>query len=196
MPTTMTSAPITISTLAGLDLSESGFTAADRKKLETKLRDCAHSFAALKPYDVGPTLLGSLADALKQPVADVIGEVWKQRKELRVAAQAKTNGNGTKADVALIDHTLTSTLKPSVTITVKAGGLPALPIKMEFDVEVTLTLHGLQITIENAKITKLRAGEIKSSVVVMWEKQELWKPFERTIDLKKEVVLGEGGIQL
>jgi len=196
MPANTLTAPITISTLAGLDASQSGFTAEDRKKLEATLRDAAHTFAALKPYDVGPTLLSSLTNALKQPLADVLGEVWKQRKELRVAAQAKAPASVSKADVALIDHTLTSTLKPSVTITVKVGGLPPAPIKMEFDVDVSLTLKGLEITIENAKVTKLRAGEIKSSVRIKWENQELWKPFEKTIDLKKEVVLKDGGIAL
>ncbi|HEV8498461.1 MAG TPA: hypothetical protein VGQ56_16415 [Gemmatimonadaceae bacterium] len=196
MPANTLTAPITISTLAGLDASQSGFTAEDRKKLEATLRDAAHTFAALKPYDVGPTLLSSLTNALKQPLADVLGEVWKQRKELRVAAQAKAPASVSKADVALIDHTLTSTLKPSVTITVKVGGLPPAPIKMEFDVDVSLTLKGLEITIENAKVTKLRAGEIKSSVRIKWENQELWKPFEKTIDLKKEVILKDGGIAL
>ena len=196
MPANTLTAPITISTLAGLDASQSGFTAEDRKKLEATLRDAAHTFAALKPYDVGPTLLSSLTNALKQPLADVLGEVWKQRKELRVAAQAKAPASVSKADVALIDHTLTSTLKPSVTITVKVGGLPPAPIKMEFDVDVSLTLKGLEITIENAKVMKLRAGEIKSSVRIKWENQELWKPFEKTIDLKKEVVLKDGGIAL
>jgi hypothetical protein len=196
MPANTLTAPITISTLAGLDASQSGFTAEDRRKLEATLRDAAHTFAALKPYDVGPTLLSSLTNALKQPLADVLGEVWKQRKELRVAAQAKAPASVSKADVALIDHTLTSTLKPSVTITVKVGGLPPAPIKMEFDVDVSLTLKGLEITIENAKVTKLRAGEIKSSVRIKWENQELWKPFEKTIDLKKEVVLKDGGIAL
>src|SRR5689334_20600222 len=175
MPANTLTAPITISTLAGLDASQSGFTAEDRRKLEATLRDAAHTFAALKPYDVGPTLLSSLTNALKQPLADVLGEVWKQRKELRVAAQAKAPASVSKADVALIDHTLTSTLKPSVTITVKVGGLPPAPIKMEFDVDVSLTLKGLEITIENAKVTKLRAGEIKSSVRIKWENQELWK---------------------
>jgi len=196
MPANTLTAPITISTLAGLDASQSGFTAEDRRKLEATLRDAAHTFAALKPYDVGPTLLSSLTNALKQPLADVLGEVWKQRKELRVAAQAKAPASVSKADVALIDHTLTSTLKPSVTITVKVGGLPPAPIKMEFDVDVSLTLKGLEITIENAKVTKLRAGEIKSSVRIKWENQELWKPFEKTIDLKKEVILKDGGIAL
>jgi hypothetical protein len=96
----------------------------------------------------------------------------------------------------LIDHTLTSTLKPSVTITVKAGAVPTLPIKIQFDVEVSLALHGLEITIENAKITRLSAGNIKSSVAIKWEGQELWTPFERTIQLEREPVLGEEGIGL
>ena len=196
MPATMTRTPITISALAGLDVSDSGLTAEDRKKLESKLRDCAHKFAALKPYDVGPSLLASLRDALETPVADVLGALWKQHRELRVAAQAKSPGNVGRADVPLIDHTLTSTLKPTVTITVKVGAVHTLPIKIVFDVQVSLALHGLVITIENAKITKLSAGNIKSSIVIKWDGQELWTPFERTIDLGREPVLPEGGIGL
>jgi len=196
MPATMTRTPITISALAGLDASDSGLTADDRKKLESKLRDAAHKFAALKPYDVGPSLLASLADALRTPVADVLGALWKQHRELGVAAQAKAPGKAGRADVPLIDHTLTSTLKPSVTITVKVGAVHTLPIKIEFAVDVSLALHGLVITIENAKITKFSAGNIKSSVVIKWEGQELWTPFERTIDLGRDPVLPEGGIGL
>ena len=196
MPATMTRTPITISALAGLDVSDSGLTAEDRKKLESKLRDYAHKFAALKPYDVGPSLLASLGDALKTPVADVLGTLWKQHRELRVAAQAKAPGNAGRADVPLIDHTLTSTLKPSVTITVKVGAVHTPPIKIVFDVEVSLALHGLVITIENAKITKLSAGNIKSSIVIKWDGQEVWTPFERTLDLEKDHVLPDDGIGL
>ena len=88
----MTAIPLTVSALAGLDVSDSGMTAEDRAKLADKLRDCAHKFAELKPYDVGPSLLHSLTDALKTPVADVLGEVWKQHREIRDAAADKDEG--------------------------------------------------------------------------------------------------------
>jgi len=192
----VTDTPLTVSALAGLDMSDSGMTAEDRAKLADKLKECAHTFVALKPYEIGPSLLHSLTDALATPVADVLGEVWKQHREIRDAAAKKTKGSVPTATVALIDHTLTSTLRPGVTVKVEAAGVPVKEVKIDFDVDLSLALHGVQVTISNAKITQIGAGEIKASVEIKFLKQTVAGPIERTVDLGKVVVLPGEGIGL
>src|SRR5258706_15912528 len=109
----------TLSWLAGVsvDASKSGVSHADREKLVAALRARAHEFPQLGPYDLGERLLGLLTESLRKPVASVLEEVWKQRKELREVA-AGTRGHATAADVEMIDHSMTWTLKPAVTMTV------------------------------------------------------------------------------
>jgi len=140
----MSDAPMTISVLAGLetDASKSGLTDADRAKLAAKLREHAHEVVALKPYDVGPRLVELLTESLRKPVAGILGEVWKQRKELREAAAKGTGPKTVKADVELIEHSMTWTLKPSITVKVTAAPAPVPSATLAVDVDVTLELHG------------------------------------------------------
>ena len=104
---------LTISVLAGLDVDAkgSGLTKEDRQQLVAKLQDKAHEIAALQPYAVGSRMLELLTGALRQSVAEALGEIWKQRKELREAASKGTSADIEKADVSLFDHSATWTLK-------------------------------------------------------------------------------------
>ena len=141
-------------------------------------------------------MLELLTDALRQSVAEALGEIWKQRKELREAASKGTTADIEKADVSLFDHSATWTLKPSITIKVTnpPPGLPAFTIPL--NVEVTFTLQNVQMEIERAHITKFMMGKLKSKVAIKYKEYPLSPPFEKTVDLPGELVLPGGGIDL
>jgi hypothetical protein len=189
---------VTLAVLAGLDVdaSHAGLSKADRDKLAHGLAEHAHALAALKPYDVGPRMVELLGQALRKPVADVLGEVWKQRKELREATSAKGDGKPVSADVDLIDHSMRWTLKPSITISLKAAPAAAPHVTIDVEADVTLALHGLQIVIERARITKVKAGKLKSTVELKYHGFPLSAPYEKELDLAKEFVLPGNGIDL
>ena len=189
---------ITIAVLAGLDAdaNKSGLTDEDRAKLAEKLSEEAHRFAALKPYDVGPRMLELLTDALRKPVAEALGEIWKQRKELREAAATGKDTSKVRADVDLVEHSATWTLKPSITLKITSAPPPVPTVTLELDVEVKFALHGVKMVIERAHITKFESGKLKSTVEIKYKDLPLTAPYEKELDLRGELVLPGGGIDL
>jgi hypothetical protein len=189
---------ITLSVLAGLDVDakKSGLAREDREKLVAKLSEEAHKFAALKPYDVGPRMLELLTEALRKPVAEALGEIWKQRKELREAAAKGKDAPNVKADVDLVEHSATWNLKPSITVKVTSAPPPVPTVTLVLEVEVKLTLHGVRMVIDRAHITKFVSGKLKSTVVIKYKDFPLTAPFEHELDLAGELVLPGGGIDL
>ena len=79
---------LTIAAVTGLEADpiHTGLSAAEREKLAASLNEKARELPLLAPLDLGERLLGAVADSLKTPVAGVLEEVWKQRKEMRDAA--------------------------------------------------------------------------------------------------------------
>ena len=189
---------ITLSVLAGLDVDgkKAGLTPEDREKLAAKLSAAAHSFPALKLYDVGPRVLELLTEALRKPVAEALGEIWKQRKELREAAAMGKDVPNVKADVDLVEHSATWTLKPSITVKVTSAPPPVPSVTLALDVEVKFELHGVRMVIERAHITKFVTGKLKSTVEIRYKDLPLAAPFAKELDLAGELVLPGGGIDL
>src|ERR1051325_2596687 len=90
----MTNEPITISLLAGLESTTSGagLNPKEREELVASLRKTAHELSQLQRYDLGERLAGFLTESLRKPGADVLAEVWKQRKEMQDAAAKGKDG--------------------------------------------------------------------------------------------------------
>lgn len=194
----MSDGDITISVLAGLDVDakRSGLTKDDRARLAAKLREAAHTVAAFQSFDVGPRMVELLTEALRKPVAHALGEIWKQRKELRDAAAQGRDATIVKADVGLIEHSATWTLKPSITVKLTSAPPPFPTFTLALDVDVTFSLHGVRMVIERAHITRFMAGKLKSRVDIRYKGVPLAAPFERQLDLPGDVVLPRGGINL
>jgi hypothetical protein len=189
----MAESQLTIAVLAGLEVDpvHPGLSAAERKKLVATLRDKAREVPLLKPFDLGERLLGVITDALRKPLAGVLEEVWKQRKEMRDAAAKTSADHGSTAEVDLYEHTITWAVHPTVTITVNK-----MSKTLKFDVGVKLALAAAKIAIERAHITRFLSGTLTSTVDLKYGDFALMAPYKRTIDLPGEFVLPGGGINL
>jgi hypothetical protein len=189
----MAESQLTIAVLAGLEVDpvHPGLSAAERKKLVATLRDKAREVPLLKPFDLGERLLGVITDALRKPLAGVLEEVWKQRKEMREAAAKTSSDHGSTAEVELYEHTITWAVHPTVTITVNK-----MSKTLKFDVGVKLALAAAKIAIERAHITRFLSGTLTSTVDLKYGDFALMAPYKRTIDLPGEFVLPGGGINL
>jgi hypothetical protein len=189
----MAESQLTIAVLAGLEVDpvHPGLSAAERQKLVATLRDKARELPLLKPFDLGERLLGVITDALRKPLAGVLEEVWKQRKEMRDAAEKTSLDHGSTAEVELFEHTITWAVHPTVTITVNK-----MSKTLKFDVGVKLVLEAAKIVIERAHITRFLSGTLASTVDLKYGEFALMAPYKRTIDLPGQFVLPGGGINL
>jgi hypothetical protein len=189
----MAESQLTIAVLAGLEVDpvHPGLSAAERQKLVATLRDKAREVPLLKPFDLGERLLGVITGALRKPLAGVLEEVWKQRKEMRDAAAKTSSNHGSTAEVELFEHTITWAVHPTVTITVNK-----MSKTLKFDVGVKLALEAAKIVIERAHITRFLSGTLTSTVDLKYGDFALMAPYKRTIDLPGEFVLPGGGINL
>ena len=191
----MPSQPLTLSVLAGLDVdaSGSGLTAKDREEAKAKLSEEVKKITAKgSASDLSEHLLDFVTASLRKPVAGVIGEVWRQRKEMRDVAAKDRDGRSVTGDVELIDHSMKWVLHPSVQLTVDGVAMkPALV----FDVDVELKLEGVRIVIKNACVTEVKTGTLTSTVKLSCKDVELTKK-SKSIDLPGSLDLPDGGIDL
>jgi hypothetical protein len=189
----MPESQLTIAMLAGLEpdpilprLSET-----ERKKLVAALRDKAREIPLLKPFDVGERVFGLLAKALQKPVAEVLGDVWKQRQEMRDAAAKSIAARTSTAEVELYEHTISWAVHPTVKITVNE-----MSATLRFDVKWKGGLEGAKIVIERAHITRFLTGKLTSTVTLEFKSFPLMAPVKHTIDLPGQLKLPGGGINL
>jgi hypothetical protein len=185
--------PLTLSVLAGLDAEGTNpLGAAERERLAKELSARAQTFAALKPFDLGDRLLGFITDALRKPVASVLGEMWKQRREMREAAARGVGDRAVEGEVKLFDHEMRLTVHPTVKL--QLNGQDVGPLA--FDVPVSFKLHAMRLVMRNASITAIRTGTLKSTIGLQYKTLPLMAPRECTIDLSREFRLPGEGIRL
>jgi hypothetical protein len=184
---------LTLSMLGGLEADASGLpiSGADREKVLGKLREAAAG-EGLGAYDLGGRLLSFVGESLRKPVAGIMGEVWKQRKELREIAEKGKDKRDIEGNVELYDHTISWALHPSVEL--RANGVKLCT--MTFDCKANLKLEGVQLLIRNAWITQIKAGKLGSTISLEYKSVPLMPPCKKTIDLPKTFDLPGGGIRL
>lgn len=183
---------LTLSMLGGLEADSSGLpiSAADRDKLLKTFREAA-AVQGLGPFDIGGRLLGFVGESLRKPLAGIVGEVWKQRKELREIAEKKDQRD-VESKVDLFDHTISWTLHPSVEV--RGNGVQLGT--MRFDCKANLKLQNVQLEIRNCCVTRIHAGKLGSTIALEFKGVPLMPPCKKTIDLKKSWDLPAGGIRL
>ena len=183
---------LTLSMIGGLEADSKGLPLSgdDRDRLVKTFHEAAAG-EGLGAYDLGGRLLGFVGESLRKPLAGIVGEVWKQRKELREAAEKKDKRD-VEGEVELFDHTISWTLHPSVEL--QANGVKLG--KMIFECKANLKLQGVELFIRNAWITRIKAGKLGSTVTLEYKSVPLMPPCKQTFDLKKSWDLPSGGIRL
>jgi hypothetical protein len=179
--------------LGGLEADASGLPISPeaREKLLTQMREAV----ATKGFtfgDISERLLSFVGQAVRKPVAGVMGEVWRQRQELREIAEKKKDKKDVEGAIELYDHSISCALHPSVELHVDGAKIGT----MTFDFKANLRLQGVQLVMKNAWITRIKAGKLTSTVTLEYEKIPLMPPCKRTIDMKQSIVLPGGGIRL
>lgn len=188
----MPQSELTLSVLCGLEPYGSlPIDEADRAKVLKSIHD-AMGRLHLSVYDLDQRLLASIGGYLRKPVADILGEAWRQRKELREIAEKGEDGRDVEGEVELYNHSIKFGLKPTVTLLVNGEEIRTLT----FHVDSELELKAIKLVIKNACITQIKAGKLKSSTTLKCEEFPLMAPCEKTLDLPLSMDLPGGGIRL
>jgi len=185
--------PLTLSMLGGLEADASGIpiSSEDREKLLHQLREAA-AVKGLSSFDISERLLKFIGESVRKPVAGIMGEVWKQRRELREIAEKGKDKRDVEGNVELYDHSISCALHPSVELHANGVKLGT----MTFDFKANLKLQGVQLVIRNAWITSIKAGKLTSTISLEYNKIPLMPPCKKTIDLPQSINLPGGGIRL
>jgi hypothetical protein len=179
--------------LGGLEADASGLpvSSADREKLLNSMREAAAG-KGLGAHDIGERLLSFVGESVRKPVAGIMGEVWRQRKELRDIAEKGKDKRDIEGNIELYDHSIDCALHPSVEL--HANGVKVGT--MTFDFKANLKLQGVQLVIKNAWITQIKAGKLTSTVSLEYDKIPLMPPCKKTFDMPQSINLPGGGIRL
>jgi hypothetical protein len=189
----MADAPLTISMLAGLEVeAEGALSGAARSELMANLQKHAQELGTLSGQQVGERLFKFVAESLRQPLAKVLGELWKQRKELRDAAAKPGPGKDVEGEIELIKHTMTWKVHPSVQMKVDAIDVGTLV----FDIIVELELSNVILEMKNACITRIKLGTLASKVDLKYKEFPLMAPVKKEFNLPGALVLPGGGLNL
>ena len=184
---------LTLSMLGGLESNASGVpvSAADRKKLLNAVREAAKE-DGLATYNLEEPLLKFVGESLRKPLAGILGEAWRQRKELREFAEKGKERRDIVGRVELFEHTISWTLRPSVSLYVNGVNIRTV----KFTCKADLKLKVVELVIKNAWITEIRAGKLSSTITLKYGEFPLMAPCKKEYDLPLSLDLPGGGIRL
>jgi hypothetical protein len=131
---------------------------------------------------------GKLTELLDVNLATIIAGAWnKQQDLLKYCDESKYRPNET-IKLALIEHKIRSNHKPRIDFLVngvKTG-------ELKFDVKLTLTLEGLELSIKAGRIKALRIGSCKAAGEILLEGMRIAKQSSKKFELGDEISLGDG----
>ncbi len=121
-------------------------------------------------------------------VADVLTGAWKTHRKLKKFADAKQYPPGTASTVTLATHHVKVSQKPYLEITV--DGVPQG--KIEFDLDLDLTIDAGVLIIQNGRIMRLEAAKAKLTGTVKCDGVVVVEHASREYDWTAGVSFREG----
>lgn len=94
---------------------------------------------------------------------------WKKSEEIKKILEESIKSPEEKFEINLSEHSITSAHKPYIEVMFK--NVPVY--KIEFDLNLTFTLEGFMIKIQNGKINEIGSGVCKAQGTLSWEKIQL-----------------------
>ena len=121
-------------------------------------------------------------------VLDVMEKAWKKGRELETYRDTEKYPPDKTFSAHLLEHKITSTHKPDIEIKInqkKVGNV-------HFAVNVEIAVRGMKLEIQNARIKKIHAGDIKAKGSFFCEGFLLAERETKPLDLPGTINLGEG----
>lgn len=125
------------------------------------------------------------AHILDLDVVELLVDAWKKYEEVEECADQK---NGEAALVSLVERTLKSEHHPGIEVLV--NNHPAGQIT--FDLDLSLTLQGFVLRIENGRILEVQTGSATGELCLSLAGKQILKRESRSLSFPGKIGLGEG----
>ena len=137
---------------------------------------------------VKDTVGDSVVQLLDVPVLDIVLGGWKKMAKVMEYADLRKYPKGKTNLVPLSEHTIKSQHHPYLEVSVKGRQVG----KLVFDIELSLTLEGLVMRIQDAAIKAIQSGVLKGNGIISMKGVPLVKKTFARISLPGSVQLGTG----
>ncbi len=169
-----------------LSLAESGEGMA---YLKDKI---AQDFRGIQWPVVYSGMAEGLSSLLEVPLSKILVESWNKYRVLAQYRDRTKYPPEKISFVALGKHTIKSEHKPSLLVQVLVNEASVLEREIKFNVIVSLTIEGLVLKIQDARIKGIEAGEAKGSGTVTCEGAVIIERSIQTVKLPGSIDLGSG----
>jgi hypothetical protein len=126
-----------------------------------------------------PQVSGALLDLLDMPVGNLAVQGWEHSASVERAKQRTLADPGSREVVSLGEHTIRSSQSP--TVDASLGG--ARVTLLQLDIEVTITVTGVRLVVEEGRIASATTGPARAGATVSAGGATLFSRETRPIDL-------------
>jgi hypothetical protein len=119
---------------------------------------------------------------------DVMGWAWKKGRELEAYHDRQKYPPNKVFPVSLVEHTIKSTHQPHIDIRINQKTVGTV----HFLVNIEITIRGMQLEIQNARIKKIKTGNLTGKGSFFCEGFRLAQRESNPLELPGTVDLGEG----
>ena len=137
---------------------------------------------------IGKKLEQTTLELLDVDLMEVLAAAWGKYQVLAEYADDRPDTPPATHEVSLADHTMSVTFHPTIDVTVEGLGRGSLT----FDLKVTATVKGIQLTVRRGRITRVSTGSCRGSVTLELDRVPLVDQDFPEVDLPGVVDLGEG----
>lgn len=137
---------------------------------------------------IGKKLEQTTLELLDVDLVDVLAAAWGKYQVLAEYADDRPDQPPATHEVSLADHTMSVTFHPTIDVTVEGLGQGSLT----FDLKITATVKGIELTVRRGRVTRLSTGSCQGSVVLELDGVALVDQDFPEVDLPGVVDLGDG----
>jgi len=131
---------------------------------------------------------GRWPELLDIDVGSIIAAAWNKHGELRKYADRSRYKPGETVKLSLVDHSIRSKHEPHIDFLI--GDIKQCELR--FDVDVTLSIKGLELRIRDGRIRSILVGSCQAGGEVALHGYRLAKERSRPIEIGPEIDLGDG----
>lgn len=160
------------------------------ERSRTGLKDAQNlivrTVAGLRWNTVERKLREKASALLNQDVSSVLVQAWGKYGVLSEMARASKENDDTTL-LALTEHTIDYVLQPY--LEVQIGSFSQ---RIDVDITLSLTLKGLELSLERGRITAIESGTVEGSGKIECAGESLWEDSLEIVDLPGKIDLGQG----